>query len=75
MTFRDKALEIYKEKTKNLIPENALSSSDFFKNRTIIERDKPADQPKTEFTSQEVKDIYKEMLKDLELRNDLSFSK
>ena len=34
---------------------------------------KPMINTKTEYTSAEVKDIYKEMLKDLELRSDLSF--
>ena len=68
-------MNIYKEKTEKLTPQSGLSSSEFLKNRPrkIMEGIKPMINTKTEYTSTEVKDIYKEMLKDLELRSDLSF--
>lgn len=75
MTNRPDAMNIYKEKTEKLTPQSGLSSSEFLKNRPrkIMEGIKPMINTKTEYTSTEVKDIYKEMLKDLELRSDLSF--
>lgn len=70
-------IKFYEEKTKKLIPEYSLSTSDFYKNRpkSIKEKPKLEDLPKNKFTDEEVKKIYKEILKEYDLRSDLSFSK